>query len=247
MGEKFPTVLAFIMCVVAADILSTQRHRAEQALRSARDRLELAVHDRTAELRQANEALSREVAERRRAESVARANEERWRRLFEASSAGMALTDLTSRYIATNSACQNMLGYMDGEFKALTAIDITHPDEIVTTEAVVTEFASGARQEYHVDKRYMKKDGTPLWVNVTTTYVPATDATPPMLQGVYFNIDDRKRAEQALRVSEQRWRTVFETSSVGIATSDENLCIATANAAFQRMLGYSESELREMR
>jgi PAS domain-containing protein len=67
-------------------------------------------------------------------------------------------------------------------------------------------------------------------VNVTSTFVPATDSSPPMLQGIYINIDDRKRAEQALRVSEDRWRTVFETSSVGIATSDENLRVATARA-----------------
>jgi PAS domain-containing protein len=57
-----------------------------------------------------------------------------------------------------------------------------------------------------------------------------------MLQGIYLKIDDRKRAEQALRTSEERWQTVFETSSVGIATSDENLRIATANVAFQRMV-----------
>ena len=159
----------------------------------------------------------------------------------------MALTDLTSRYIATNAAFQNMLGYTHEEFKALTAIEITHPDERATSEAVVAEFASGTRQEYHVDKRYMKKDGTPLWVNVTITYVPATDVTPPMLQGVIINIDDRKRAEQALRASEERWRTVFETSSVGIATSDENLRVSTANSAFQRIVGYTENELREMK
>ena len=246
-GEKLPTVLAFIICMVTADILSTHRHRAERALRLARDRLEITVRDRTAELIRANAALSGEIAERVRAEAAVRASEERWRRLFEASSAGMALTDLTSRYIATNSSFQNMLGYTDEEFKALTALDITHPDERVVAEAIVAEFASGARHEYHVDKRYMKKDGTPLWVNVTTTYVPATDITPPVLQGVYINIDDRKRAEQALQVSEERWRRVFETSSVGIATSDENLHVSTANAAFQRIVGYSEDELRQMR
>jgi PAS domain S-box-containing protein len=246
-GERLPTALAFVICMVTADVLSTRRHRAERALRLARDRLELAVEDRTVELRQANKALSDEVAERKRAELALRASEERWRRLFEASSAGMALTDLTGRYVATNSAFQRMLGYTDEEFKRFTAIDITHPDERDTTEKIVTQFASGARQEYHVDKRYLKKDSTALWVNVTTTYVPPAENTPPMLQGIYFNIDDRKRAEQALRASEERWRTVFETSSVGIATSDENLCVATANAAFQRMVGYTEDELRRMR
>ena len=246
-GERLPTLLAFITTMVAADVLSTKRHRAEKALRSARDRLETAVQDRTAELRRANTDLSIEIAERGRAEAAVRAREERWRRLFETSSAGMALTDLTSRYVATNSAFQNMLGYSDEEFKTLTALDITHPDERAISEAVVAEFARGARHEYHVDKRYMKKDGTPLWVNVTAAYVPATDVTPPMLQGVYINIDDRKRAEQALRTSEERWRTVFETSSVGIATSDENLRVSTANAAFQRIVGYTEDELREMK
>jgi PAS domain S-box-containing protein len=246
-GEKLPTLLAFITSVVTADILSTQRHRAERALRAARDRLEIAVQDRTAELRRANAALSDEITERMRAESAVRASEERWRRLFEASSAGMALNDLSGRYIATNPAFQTMLGYTDDELKTLTAVDITHPDDKSATERVFADYVSGTRQENHIDKRYLKKDGTPVWVNVTSTFVPATDSSPPMLQGIYINIDDRKRAEQALRVSEERWRTVFETSSVGIATSDENLHVATANAAFQRMVGYNESELRQMR
>ena len=246
-GERLPTVLAFITCMLTADILSTQRHRAERALRSARDRLEIAVAERTAELRRANAALSDEITERRRATAAVQASEERWRRLFAASSAGMALNDLSGRYIATNSAFQKMLDYSDEELKTLTAIDITHPDDKPATEAVFADYVSGARQENHVDKRYMKKDGTPLWVNVTSTFVPVTDGSRPMLQGIYVNIDDRKRAEQALRSSEERWRTVFKTSSVGIATSDENLRIATANAAFQRMVGYSESELRGMR
>lgn len=245
-GEKLPTLLAFLICMVTADVLSTQRYRAESALRAARDRLELAVQDRTAELRLANVALSNEITERRRAESAVRASEDRWRRLFEASSAGMALTDMTSRYIATNSAFQKMLGYSDGEFKALTAIEITHPDEVTVTQDVVADFVSGARQEYHVDKRYLKKDGTPLWVNVTTTYVPATEFTPPMLQGVYFDIDDRKRVEAAVRVSEERWRRLFEASAAGMALIDLSGRYVATNSAFQNMLGYTDEEFKTL-
>jgi PAS domain S-box-containing protein len=66
------------------------------------------------------------------------------------------------------------------------------------------------------------------------------------MQAVVIDIDDRKRAEAALRASEERWRTVFETTSVGIATSDANRRILRANAALQRMLGYTEAELQAL-
>jgi PAS domain S-box-containing protein len=190
--------------------------------------------------------VCRDISERKRAEQALYASEERWRRLFEASAAGIALANMDGRYIAANAAFLRMLGYTEAELKQRTALDITHVDERAITERVIADFAGGARQEYHVEKRYLKKDGTSVWVDVTTAYVPASESIPPLMQAVVIDIDDRKRAEAALRASEERWRTVFETTSVGIATSDANRRILRANAALQRMLGYTEAELQAL-
>jgi PAS domain S-box-containing protein len=169
-----PTLLAFVASAVIAELLSDQRHRAEGALRAAGEQLELAVQERTEQLQQTNEELLREVAERKRAEANLQTTQERWRRVYEASAAGMALSRLDGRFLAANPAFQRMLGYTEEEIKGHTSLELTHPDERPANVDVLAEFKSGQRQEYHVEKRYLRKDGSPVWVNVTTALVART-------------------------------------------------------------------------
>ena len=77
--------------------------------------------------------------------------------------------------------------------------------------------------------------------------VPAMDSTPAFLAIMVIDITERKQAEAALRASEERWRAMFETAPVGIATIDfERRKYLTANESFQRMTGYTEKELRNL-
>jgi len=146
--DEIPTFLAFIMSAATADVLSSRRYRTENALRAARDRLELSVQERTAELRQTNEALAAEIVERARAEEALRASELRWRRMYEASSAGMALIGLDGFFIAANAAFQKMVDYSEDELRKLTAVDITPADDKPTTVNVIAEFGARLRHEY---------------------------------------------------------------------------------------------------
>jgi PAS domain S-box-containing protein len=171
------------------------------------------------QLRNANEELRKEIAHRSRAERTIQASEERWRRLFETSSAGMALLTLDGVYMAVNPAFQRILGYTEDELKSRSVVDITHPDERETSRQALVEFERGLRQEYHVERRYIRKDGKPVWVNKAVTMVPATEDAPPLLQAIYVDITERKRAEEKLQRAQAELAYVARVSTLGEITA----------------------------
>jgi PAS domain S-box-containing protein len=191
-------------------------------------------------------AIVADITEQKRAEEALRASEERWRRVFESSAVAMALADGNRRIVAVNPACERMLGYTPEEFLTMSALDFKYGDDRAVSARMLDELALGLRQDFQAEMRFRRKNGEIIWVNASVSYVPATEITPALFPAVIEDITDRKRAETALRASEERWRTVFESASVGIATSDAQRRILSANDALQRVLGYSEIELQAM-
>jgi len=245
-SADLPRLVAFVICAIVANAVSGRQKRTETALRNARDRLEKTVQERMAELQSTNESLSAEVEERKRTESALRASEEWWRTIFETSSVPMGVTDLDGRHIMVNAAAERVLGYSSEELRSISIAELTHEDDRDETLPLFDELRRGQRRNYHVTKRYRCKDGSIKWLNATVTRVPDPRGGRDLAASIVADITEQKRVEQELRVSEERWRRMYEHSPTAIALVGPDRRVFAANPACQRMLGYDESELRRM-
>jgi PAS domain S-box-containing protein len=196
--------------------------------------------------------LTQENRERQTAEDAMRLSEARWRSLFENVPVGVALVGPHGRYVEVNPAFRKMTGYSEAELLHLTPPDITHEDDRPAAEARTAARAAGMPYETRVEKRYRRKEGGIIWADVSVFWVPV-EGNVPLHAAVAVDITERKRAEDALRrsenamrVSEARWRSLFGHVPVGVTLVGPHGRYVEANPAFCTMTGYSEAELQQL-
>jgi PAS domain S-box-containing protein len=188
-------------------------------------------------------ALVRDVTERKRTEQALKDSEERWRAVFENSAVGIALTDcISTQFQAVNLAFQKMVGYREDELRASTFMDITYEDDREPNRQLLSEVMEGRRQSFAMEKRYRRKDGSLIWVNLHVSLVPGTESIPRFSLAIVEDITERKQAETALQESDERLRSLFENATVGIYRTTPEGRILVANPALVEMLGYKSLE-----
>jgi PAS domain S-box-containing protein len=168
-----------------------------------------------ADLGRLNAELTQENSDRRKAEEALRASEERWSNLAENSSAGIALIASDGRFIAANLALQKMLGYTEHELQGRTVTNLSHEGDRAATEARISEAYEGQRRVYHIEKRYLRKDGTVMWADVSSVFVPASGSNSAFFSVVIVDITERKRAEEKLREAQTELAHVSRVMTMG--------------------------------
>lgn len=189
------------------------------------------------------QAVFRDITQRKQMEEALRENEERFRAIFENSGVGISIAELDRTLVQTNPAYQTMTGYSGDELLGKPIAELTHPHDVPADAKLNMKLLSGKLDRYQREKRYIRKDGEIIWVKPTVSVVRNTEGEPLFFVGVVEDITTRKRTEDALRESEERFRQLFEHSVDLLFVHDDKGKIVECNSEACRALGYTREEL----
>jgi PAS domain S-box-containing protein len=187
--------------------------------------------------------VSRDITERKRAEESLRESEERFRSTFENAGIGMALVDMQGHPIKSNPALQQMLGYDAEELSHMVFTEYTHPDDRELDWGLFGELAAGKRETYEIEKRFLKKGGDVVWGLLTASLVKDRQGCPVCAVGMVQDISERKRAEEGLRASEEKYRSLVSNIPDVVWTVDAELRFVFISKNIERISGYSPDEV----
>ena len=135
--------------------------------------------------------------------------------LFDHAAVGMCFVSLDGRFAHANARLCEIVGYTLEELRATTCVDITHGDDRVFEETVTTRMIAGGERASTWEKRYVRKDGSTIWCNLTLTLIDDDRGVPTQFVGIIEDISERKVTAQKLQESESLLRIAGRTVHLG--------------------------------
>lgn len=172
-----------------------------------------------------------DITARKRAEDALRASEERWRLAVQASAAGIWENNIETGEDFYSDRSREMLGFGPHELAGGRKdwVARIHPDDIPAGRQAMLDHIAGRVPHYQVEHRFCCKDGTYKWILSRGRAEVDSQGRVRRVVGTHVDINERKVAEQHLRESEARYRTLFEHSPIGIVEFDDQSLIHWLN------------------
>ncbi|MBF0497197.1 MAG: PAS domain S-box protein [Deltaproteobacteria bacterium] len=140
----------------------------------------------------------RQDQERRRAENALRSSEARLKAVFDYAGVSIILSDKQGRWLQWNRTFMEMTGYTSKELEQLSSLDLTHPDDIEISKKYRTDLLAGRIDSCRLEKRYIHKNGTTIWVDLSFTSIKNAEGEIENLISASTDITKRKQMEEEL-------------------------------------------------
>jgi PAS domain S-box-containing protein len=187
--------------------------------------------------------------EHRRAETLASLHESevRFRATFDNAAVGIAHVSSDLKWLRANQAFCRIIGWPINELLTKSLEDVSHPDDLEVDLAHVQQMRLGKIDNYDMEKRYRRKDGAIIWGKLTVSCVRTSDGPIDYFVAVVEDITARKRAEEELRKSEERFRSSILHSPVPtILFDDREQILAVSRSWLKAAGGVSAAELHRI-
>jgi PAS domain S-box-containing protein len=184
-----------------------------------------------------------DITERIRVEEALLLNEERSRLAFEKAGLGIAQVADDKCITQINAEFCRMLGYAKEELIGRCIFDLVHPDDSDAYLARSKLIKEEKIQQFSIQKQYIRKDGIPIWADVTVSLISEGKGKSPFSLVIARDISQQKRAEQALLESERRFRDAIDNFPNVFAIYDADRRIQHVNSKGLQIMGLTEKEV----
>jgi PAS domain S-box-containing protein len=185
--------------------------------------------------------LAWDIAAQKRAEEALTRSEARFRALFESMRDGLVVVDMTGVIVESNDVYRRMLGYGADELGRLTYKDLTPARWHAMEERIVAEQILPRGYSDVYEKEYRRKDGSIFPVELRTILIEE-DGRPAAMWAIVRDVTERRKADEALRQSERRFRVLASELSVGVFQVDATGQLIFVNPAWRRLTGCADGE-----
>ena len=183
-----------------------------------------------------------DITERELMQAALRVSEAQFRSYFELPLIGIAITSVDKGWIEVNDRLCGIMGRTREELTQMTWSELTHPDDLAADVEQFNRLLAGEIETYSMEKRFIRTDGEVVWTSLAVGCVRNPDRTVDFILALVQDISARKMAEEALRISEERYRLIAENSSDVIWTMTLEGSFLYVSPSITSLTGFTPEE-----
>jgi len=189
-------------------------------------------------------SVTRDIDKIKKTQQELEQSEIRFRTAFENSAVGICLTSIDGMFLQVNKKLCLLLGYSATELLSLNFKKITHPDDLNKSQANISGAIEKQKDQLHFEKRYLKKNGETIWVEISSSLLRDVDQTPLYFITHIIDITEEKMANQLALESANRYKNLLTNLDAGVVVHAPDTSVILNNERASELLGLSDEQMR---